>query len=126
MFDIAAAESDSWRRIDVTVPDQTATTVSVAIDEGSGGEPTRKRTLIIDRVSGSVLKTESFADRTPAGKVLSYFRWVHTGEAHGLLGQTIAGLVSALAVLMAWTGVALSYRRLIQPLIRRRRLRVSA
>ncbi len=43
-----------------------------------------------------------------------------------LLGQTIAGLVSALAVLMAWTGVALSYRRLIQPIVRRRSLQKTA
>jgi len=122
-FDLASAQSGDWRRIDVQVPGKTAPTVTVTIDEGSGGEPTRKRTLTVDRINGSVLKTESFADRTPARKVLGYFRWVHTGEAHGLIGQTIAGLVSAFAVLMAWTGVALSWRRLIQPILRRRKLR---
>jgi uncharacterized iron-regulated membrane protein len=122
LFDIAAAESSQWRRIDVQVPDEWATTVNISIDEGSGGEPTKKQTLTFDRISGSIVKRESFNDRTPARKVLGYFRWVHTGEAHGLVGQTIAGLVSAFAVLMAWTGLALSYRRLIQPVIRQRRL----
>lgn len=123
LFDAATAESQEWRRIDVQVPGERAATVDISMDDGSGGEPTKKRTLTFDRVSGSIVKTSSFSDRTPAGKVLGYFRWVHTGEAHGLFGQTIAGLVSAFAVLMAWTGVALSYRRLIQPIIRRRRLR---
>jgi len=122
LFDVAEVESIEWRRIDVQVPGERATTVNISIDEGSGGEPTKKRVLTFDRVSGSIVKRESFADRSPARKVLGYFRWVHTGEAHGLIGQTIAGLVSAFAVLMAWTGVALSYRRLIQPAIRRRRL----
>jgi len=126
MFETAAAESTGWRRIDVQVPDSDSTTANVSIDEGTGGEPHKKRTLTFDRISGEIVDIQSFADRTPASKVLSYFRWVHTGEAHGLIGQTIAGIVSALAVLMAWTGLALSYRRLIQPLIRRRRRNTSA
>lgn len=125
LFQIAAAQSDDWRRIDVDVPEKSAPTVLVSIDWGSGGEPTKKRSLTLDRLSGSVVNSSSFADRTPAGKVLGYFRWVHTGEAHGLIGQTIAGVVSALAVLMAWTGVALSYRRLIQPMILRQRRKTT-
>jgi len=126
IFEIAAAETESWRRIDVHLPDNLAPTIVTTIDWGSGGEPTKKSTLTIDRLSGAILQSESFADRTPARKVLGYFRWVHTGEAHGLIGQTIAGVVSALAVLMAWTGVTLAYRRLIQPIIRRRRLEQTA
>ncbi len=120
--EVAAAGSNDWRRIDVQVPARNAITVDVSIDEGTGGEPHKKRTLTFDRVSGSVVSTSVFGDRTPASMVLGYFRWVHTGEAHGLVGQTIAGIVSALAVLMAWTGLALSWRRLIQPILRRRRL----
>jgi uncharacterized iron-regulated membrane protein len=120
-FEKAAAQSADWRRIDVEVPARSATTIDVSIDEGTGGEPHKKRTLTFNRVSGDVVATATFSDRTTAGKVLSYFRWVHTGEAHGLIGQTIAGIVSALAVLMAWTGVALSWRRLISPILRRRR-----
>jgi len=122
LFAIAAAQSDDWRRIDVQIPSGDNAELDITIDEGSGGEPHKKRTLTLDRSSGDIVNETSFSDRTLAGKVLSYFRWVHTGEAHGLIGQTVAGLVSALAVLMAWTGVALAYRRLIQPIIRRRRL----
>ena len=105
------------------VPEASAATVDISIDEGTGGEPHKKWTLTFDRVTGEVVGKQTFADRTTASKVLSYFRWVHTGEAHGLIGQTIAGIVTALTVLMAWTGVALSYRRLIQPIIRKQRLR---
>ena len=119
-FETAVAQTAVWRRIDITIPENSDPTVLISIDWGSGGEPTKKRSLTVDRINGSILSSTSFADRTPAGKVLSYFRWVHAGEAHGLVGQTIAGVVSAFAVLMAWTGIALSYRRLIQPIIRRR------
>lgn len=121
-FETAASTSDNWRRIDVRIPATKAMTIGVSIDEGTGGEPHKKTVLTFDRTSGELINRQTFSDRTTAGKVLGYFRWVHTGEAHGLVGQTVAGIVSALAVLMAWTGIALSWRRLVQPIIRRRRL----
>ena len=120
-FEYAASLSDRWRDIDVQVPSDGAATITVVIDEGTGGEPTRKHTLTLHRNSGEVVGTESFSDRTPARQVLGYSRWLHTGEALGFWGQTIAGIVSAVAVLMAWTGIALSWRRLVSPLLRRRR-----
>jgi uncharacterized iron-regulated membrane protein len=36
---------------------------------------------------------------------------VHTGEYYGLIGQTIAMIVSAGAVVLVWTGLALTWRR---------------
>jgi uncharacterized iron-regulated membrane protein len=126
LFEIAAGQIEDWRRIDVYLPENLAPAVTVLIDWGSGGEPAKKITLRLDRTNGSIVESTSFADRTPARKVLGYFRWVHSGEAHGLIGQTVAGVVSALAVLMAWTGLALAYRRLIQPITRRRMLRKAA
>ena len=53
-------------------------------------------------------------------KARSWIRFLHTGEALGIIGQTIAGLVSFTSILMVWTGLALAYRRLVQPLLRRR------
>ena len=36
----------------------------------------------------------------------------HTGEALGIVGQTIAGLGSMVGVVLVWTGIALALRRL--------------
>jgi uncharacterized iron-regulated membrane protein len=47
-------------------------------------------------------------------------RFLHTGEALGIVGQTVAGLVSFTSVIMVWTGIALAWRRLVSPLLRRR------
>ena len=123
-FEFAASQSDRWQRISVQVPPADAPTIDVTIDEGSGGEPLKKRTLVLNRNSGEIMRTESFADRTPGSRVVGYFRWLHTGEALGLVGQTIAGVVSALCVLMVWTGVALAWRRLVSPLIHGRKVRL--
>jgi uncharacterized iron-regulated membrane protein len=62
-----------------------------------------------------------FSSQTAGQKARSWIRFLHTGEALGLVGQTIAGLVSLTSVVMVWTGLALAYRRLLQPLWRRRR-----
>jgi len=121
-LDLAASLASDWQQVVLSVPRRNAATINVVVDTGTGGEPTKKRTLTVDRVSGNITHEETFADRSPAGKVVGYFRFLHTGETFGLLGQTIAGVVSALSVLMVWTGLALAYRRLIQPAIRRRRL----
>jgi uncharacterized iron-regulated membrane protein len=48
-------------------------------------------------------------------------RFLHTGEALGLAGQTIAGLVSLSSAIMVWTGLALAWRRLVRPQLRRHR-----
>jgi uncharacterized iron-regulated membrane protein len=43
----------------------------------------------------------------------SWLRFAHTGEIYGLLGQTVAGLVSLGAVVLVYTGMALALRRLV-------------
>jgi len=57
-----------------------------------------------------------FSSQSTGQKARSWIRFLHTGEALGIVGQTIAGIVSFTSVLMVWTGLALAYRRLISPL----------
>jgi len=40
-------------------------------------------------------------------------RFVHTGEYYGFVGQTIAGIACYAAVMLVWTGFALSLSRFI-------------
>jgi uncharacterized iron-regulated membrane protein len=118
LFTIAADQYDHWNKIEVTVPKGAATNARFSIDQGTGGQPHKKYTLTLSRINGDITKIESFADKTPASKVTSYLRWLHTGEAFGMVSQTIAGLVTLALLLMVWTGVALAYRRLVQPLLK--------
>jgi hypothetical protein len=46
-------------------------------------------------------------------------RFAHTGEQYGVVGQTVAGLASLAACFLVYTGIALAWRRLIRPLLRR-------
>jgi hypothetical protein len=38
-------------------------------------------------------------------------RFVHTGEYYGMIGQTVAGIVSLGGAVLVWTGIALALRR---------------
>ena len=54
---------------------------------------------------------EPFEALSTGRRVRSIARFLHTGEALGFAGQTIAGLVSLGGAFLVWTGLALAYRR---------------
>jgi len=66
------------------------------------------------------VRYETFADQGPGRRLRSLMRFAHTGEVLGLAGQTVAGLASAGAVVLVWTGIALALRRGRAWLARRR------
>jgi len=120
LFDRAATQVDDWKTITLTLPQPGAATVSFAIDQGNGGQPQLRHTLVLDGATGAVSSWQPFESQTAGRRARSWIRFLHTGEALGLAGQTIAGIVSLTSVIMVWTGLALAWRRLISPLFRRR------
>lgn len=67
--------------------------------------------LTLDPFTGAVLKKETFSDFNLGRKVRSWTRFLHTGEALGVIGQSVAGIASLLSLLLIWTGFALTWRR---------------
>jgi uncharacterized iron-regulated membrane protein len=117
----AQEQAGDWRSITLQLPEEHSHSVRFTIDRGTGGQPQHRHTLVLDAATGSVTSWEPFSSQSPARQARSWVRFLHTGEAFGLVGQTIAGIVSATTVLMVWTGLALAWRRLVSPLLRRRR-----
>jgi uncharacterized iron-regulated membrane protein len=68
-------------------------------------------TLHLDPFTGGVLRTDTFADQPAGRRLRSWARFLHTGEALGWPGQLVAALASATALVLVWTGFALSWRR---------------
>lgn len=60
---------------------------------------------------GSLLATERFEDQSRGRRWRSWVRFLHTGEALGLIGQGLAFLACLAGLLLVWTGFALSWRR---------------
>jgi uncharacterized iron-regulated membrane protein len=120
---LAKAQSEAgneWNRLTFTLPAAEQNTVQVEIDRGNGAQAFKRHTLSLDRTSGEVVKVQTFADTPEAQRLRGFTRFLHTGEVWGFWGQTIAGLASLAALFMVWTGFALSWRRLIQPLFNKR------
>lgn len=116
-----AAAQGEWRTLTLNIPaDAAAKTVRIGIDQGNGGQPYLRHTLTLDASTGAVDTWAPFSSQTPGQQARSWVRFLHTGEALGIVGQTVAGLVSFTSILMVWTGLALAWRRLVQPLFRRR------
>ena len=94
--------------------------VVIAVDEGYGGQPQKRTTFTFARATGAVEKAEDFQSLSAGRRLRSWLRFAHTGEIYGLLGQTVAGLVSLGAVVLVYTGFALAVRRLSAWVGRRR------
>ena len=111
LFTRATERLPDWRSIALQLSASTDTSVSFAIDRGTGGQPQKRAQLILHRTTGDVVRWEPFAAQAPGRRLRSIFRFAHTGEVLGLVGQTIAGIVSLGTTLLVWTGLALAWRR---------------
>lgn len=81
------------------------------IDSGSGGQPQKRATLTLDPETRAVTRWQTFADGNAGQRLRLWSRFTHTGEAFGLVGQTIAGLASLAGAMLVWTGISLALRR---------------
>jgi uncharacterized iron-regulated membrane protein len=106
----ARARVPKWRTISVQLPREHAPTVTFALDAGTGGQPHKRAQLTLAR-DGRVVKWEPFDAQSTGRQWRSMLRFAHTGEVLGITGQTIAGLASLAVVVLAWTGLALAFRR---------------
>ena len=109
----AEQQVPGWRSINLRLPSSPAGPAVFAIDSGNGGQPQLRSTLTLDAATAEVVRWEPFESQTAGRRLRSWSRFTHTGEYYGLVGQTIAGLVSGGAVVLVYTGLALAFRRFI-------------
>jgi len=125
---LARAEQQvpGWRTMSVRLPNAADAPLAITIDRGTGGQPQRRGMLTLDRVTAEVVGWETYEDLTPGRRLRTLARFTHTGEVFGLTGQTIAGLASACAGVLVWTGLALTFRRFRAWTTRRRQSSATA
>jgi uncharacterized iron-regulated membrane protein len=126
LLEQAKSYDSNWQRITLEIPEDSAAAVSFSVDTGTGGQPQKQTTVTLDRVKGELVDESFFSDRSAGQQTRFIIRFLHTGEVLGWFGQTLAGLASLGACFMVYTGLLLAYRRLLSPLLVRRRLRAEA
>jgi uncharacterized iron-regulated membrane protein len=120
----AEAQVAGWQSVSLRLPGGPDAPWAFSVDTSTGAKrPDTRTQLTLDRATGATIKVEGY-EAVPAGrKAIGWNRFIHTGEAFGVVGQTVAGVASASAVMLVWTGIALSLRRLFA--WRRRRTRTA-
>ncbi|QQS45948.1 MAG: PepSY domain-containing protein [Acidobacteriota bacterium] len=107
----AEGYSNGWKSIRMRLPNKADEPLAFVIDHGTGGQPQKRGTLTLDRRTGETVKWETFSSLTRGRQARSFMRFAHTGEYYGIIGQTIAGIVSLGGAVLVWTGLALALRR---------------
>ena len=107
----AEQQVPGWQTISLRLPVQ-ASGLEFSIDSGSGGRPDKRSTLTLNGSTGEIVDWRQFSNDTLGQRARQWIRWTHTGEAGGLLGQTIAALGCAAGILLVCTGLLLAWRRL--------------
>lgn len=86
--------------------------LSFIVDRSDGGHPEKREQVLIDSTTLRVLRQEPFAALSRGQQWRSWVRFVHTGEAGGWWGETLAALTACGAMVLSLTGVALALNRL--------------
>ncbi len=111
---LAAAKVTDWKTIQVRLPEKPGAPATFAISQSHRGRPDLKSQLTVDLKTGQETAWETFADMNAGRQLRMWARYVHTGEAGGWIGQTLAGLASFAAALLVWTGLALTWKRFVR------------
>ena len=109
----AVAGTPGWRTISIGLPESIHAPVVVAVDRGTGRQPSKSEDLLFDRATGELVGRAGYPTFSRGFKIRRWLRFAHTGEVYGVIGQSIAGVVSLGVAVMVWTGLAMSWRRFL-------------
>ena len=107
----AVAEVPGWRTITIRFPESIHEPVVFVVDRGTGRQPSKSEDLLFDRATGELVDRAGYPTFSRGHKIRRWLRFAHTGEVYGVIGQSIAGVVSLGVTFMVWTGLAMSWRR---------------
>jgi hypothetical protein len=90
----AQEQVPGWVMIMLRFPPRGDGPVTASIQGPDAFHPFQRSQLTLNRATGEVLKWEPYADNSAGRKLRTWVRALHTGEAFGFAGQTVAGLAT--------------------------------
>lgn len=118
-WELAETQSATWKTISLRLP-VTKDSAVFTIDEGIYWNIFGRSALTVDTATASVSKWDPYGERNAAVQLRSWFRFTHTGETGGILGQIIGFIACIGGAVLVWTGFSLAFRRFGNWLKRRR------
>ena len=107
----AEQQAPGWIMMTMRLPPRGDGPVTVLIQELTAPHIFARSQLVLDRSTAELVKWEPYSGANPGRKLRTWARGLHTGEALGFAGQTVAGLASLGGCFLVWTGFAMAWRR---------------
>jgi sulfite reductase (NADPH) flavoprotein alpha-component len=85
--------------------------VTLLIQELTAPHIFARSQLVLDRSTAEIVRWEPYSAASLGRRLRIWVRGLHTGEALGFAGQTVAGLASLGGCFLVWTGLAMAWRR---------------
>jgi uncharacterized iron-regulated membrane protein len=117
-LDAAGLLVSKWNSLTYPAASSLAQPTAFDIDLGNGAQPHRRLRVTVSERGEVTEQIKPFGERSPGTRARLVIRFLHTGEVLGVIGQTLAGLGSIATLFLVWSGLALSYRRLVRPRLR--------
>jgi uncharacterized iron-regulated membrane protein len=115
----AREHASPWQRLTLPI-NARGESIDIVAELKSDARRAPRQTLTLATRDAGLLRIAQPAAaanaQSPAARARLWMRFAHTGEQYGVAGQTIAALASLVACLLAYTGIALAWRRLVVPL----------
>lgn len=105
-----AVAQPNWKSVSLRLP-LTNDAAVFTIDEGIYWNIFGRSTLTISAKTAEVSKWESYGEQNSARQLRSWFRFTHTGESGGFIGQLVGFLACLGGAVLTYTGFALAWRR---------------
>jgi uncharacterized iron-regulated membrane protein len=112
LFASARQQTIGEHSLTAIIPQPGDRKMTFLIDFDNGSRPDQKAQLVFDRTTGAVLQLETFSSYSLGKRLRLFVKYIHTGEAGGVLGQTLSGLASLGCCALVWTGIRLFLRRI--------------
>jgi uncharacterized iron-regulated membrane protein len=121
----AGQQLPTWRTMIVRLPPRASGPIAVSMSDRTHWNSFARSTLTLDGATGDTLRWEPYAGTSRGQKLRGWMRFAHTGELGGVAGELVAGTASLGGSFLVWTGLALTLRRFLAWLVRRRAVRQS-
>ncbi|MDB6080417.1 MAG: peptidase [Akkermansiaceae bacterium] len=109
-FTVAGGAVAGWNWIDLELPPQRGQAVFDVLS-GPRLRPAAKRTVTVELENARVTRNEG-PDIQPIGRRMhALLEEIHTGTIAGWSGQALAAVAAMAAIVLIWTGFALTWRR---------------
>jgi uncharacterized iron-regulated membrane protein len=106
----AETQAPAWRSVSLRLPIAKDAAV-FTIDEGVYWNIFGRSTLTVDARTATVSKWEPYGEMNGARRLRTWFRFTHTGESGGILGQIIGFIACIGGAFLVYTGISLAVRR---------------